>query len=56
MLYSIHGNLGDVHHHFGNLPKKQTPPSRLFLNQEARKVAGNARGLIRQGVLQETET
>ena len=39
MLYSIHGNLSDVHRHSGNLPKKQTPSTRLFLDQEARKVA-----------------
>ena len=42
MLYSIHGNLGDVHHHSGYLLKKQTPSTRLFLNQEAREVAQEA--------------
>ena len=42
MLYSIHGNLGDVHHHSGDLPKKQTPSTRLFLDQKARKVAKEA--------------
>ena len=39
LLHSIHGNLGDVHHNLGDMLTKQTPPTRLFLDQEARKAA-----------------